>query len=380
MFEGRGARRSGRAVAGRRQVTRAMTPQRHVPLAPMSTLGVGGRAAWFINARTSSDVAQAQEWCDEHRLPLFVMGGASNLVIADEGVPGLVLHMALSGRSQAVSGGDTLVHAGAGEPWDALVAEVVSHGLAGIECLSGIPGSVGGTPIQNVGAYGQEMRETIESVDTFDRERRTFATLTSAECRFSYRMSRFKREDADRFVVCGVTFRLRPAAGRVAYPDVQEHLSRAGIENPTVLDVRESVIAIRRRKGMVVDAGDPDSRSVGSFFMNPVVSATVRDDVGVRAAADPPSFQMPDGSVKIPAAWLIERAGFARGFVDGAVAISSKHPLALVNRGSATAADVLRLATSIKRRVMDLFGVALRPEPVFVGFDGNELVEYLTQP
>jgi UDP-N-acetylmuramate dehydrogenase len=354
----------------------APTQLTNVPLAPLTTLGVGGPAAWYQIARTQEEVATAHAWAGEHGLPMFVLGGGSNLVIADEGFPGLVLRIALEGHAFDARGGRTLVRAGAGEPWDRLVAAAVDRGLAGLECLSGIPGYVGGTPIQNVGAYGQEVADTLDHVDVFDRHERSMRTLTAAECRFSYRMSRFKCDDPDRFVICAVTFQLEPGPPSTTYPDVVRFLQQAGIAQASLADVRAAIRTIRRSKGMVIDADDPDSRSVGSFFMNPVVSDGQRDDLSRVAGAQAPGFAVA-GGVKIPAAWLIERAGFTRGFTDGAVAISSKHPLALVNRGNARTADVLRLAVTIKRRVMDRFGIALRTEPVFVGFEHNEMVDDL---
>jgi UDP-N-acetylmuramate dehydrogenase len=348
-----------------------------VPLAPFSTLGVGGAARAFLRAESEADVVRAQEWCDRRNVPLFVLGGGSNIVIADQGFDGLVLQVALRGVTFAHDGDDTLIHAAAGEPWDAIVAAAVARELAGIECLSGIPGCVGGTPIQNVGAYGQEVAETIASVTVFDRRDRRMAALTAAECEFAYRLSRFKTRDVDRFVVCGVTFRLRRGHITVKYPDVQRYLEHAAITSPTLADVRAAVLAIRRGKGMVVDPSDPDSRSVGSFFMNPIVSIAARERVASIAGETPPAYTVDDAHVKVPAAWLIERAGFYKGFVDGAAGISSKHPLALINRGGATASDVLRLAARIKRQVADRFGVWLRPEPIFVGFAADPDVEYL---
>jgi len=349
------------------------------PLAPWSTLGVGGRAAWFGRATTAGDVARAHQWAADRKAPLFVLGGGSNLVIADEGIDGLVLQMGARGVELVADGAATLVQARAGEPWDEVVAATVARGLAGLECLSGIPGSVGGTPIQNVGAYGQEVSNTLEAVAVFDRQTGRPAVLSAAECRFGYRMSRFKRDDANRFIVCDVTFRLRPGPPTVTYPDVVAHLERAGVASPDVAAVREAVLAIRRRKGMVLDAADPDTRSVGSFFMNPVVSA--RDHARLTSAAGPaPSFALPGGDVKVPAAWLIEHAGFPRGFASGPVGLSSKHPLAIVNRGGASARDVLALAVRIKQQVADTFGVRLRPEPVFAGFDGDDRdVRYLCE-
>jgi len=249
----------------------------------------------------------------------------------------------------------------------------VDQAWAGIECLSGIPGTVGGTPIQNVGAYGQEVSPVIEWVEAVDTFTQSTVRLSRSECEFSYRASRFRQRDAGRFVVCAVGFRLRPGAPpTITYPDVVEHLSRLGTASPDVRQVRDAVLTIRRRKGMVIDAADPDTRSVGSFFMNPVV-----DRATLERIAPAPHYVMQNDTVKIPAAWLIERSGFARGHVDGGVGLSTKHPLAIVNRGGATARDVLRLARRIKSTVLDRFGIALRPEPIFVGFVDAADVEYL---
>lgn len=350
-----------------------------MPLAPFSTLGVGGPARWLLRAEDVEDVAGAHRWCRERNIPLFVMGGGSNLVIADEGMDGLVLQIALRGAEFTRRGGETVLTARAGEPWDDIVSAAVSRGLAGFECLSGIPGSVGGTPIQNVGAYGQDVAETIEQVTVFDRQTGHVSTLTAADCGFGYRMSRFRQQDAGRFIICDVTFHLRPGPATVAYPDVISYLDRKKIASPSLADVRNAVLAIRRGKGMVIDPTDPDTRSVGSFFKNPVVTADVHARLAASFADGPvPGFVMPGGDIKIPAAWLIERSGVARGSMSGRTGVSSKHPLALVNRGGATARDVLGLAARIKRQVADRFGIWLRPEPVFVGFrDDDADVEFL---
>jgi UDP-N-acetylmuramate dehydrogenase len=359
--------------------SKAIATRANVALAPLGTLGVGGAARWFIRAENAEDVAAARQWCDEQNVPWFVLGGGSNVVVADSGFDGLVLQIAITGRSTTCEGEDSLVTAGAGESWDALVESLVARGLAGVECLSGIPGTVGGTPIQNVGAYGQEVSNTIEKVTVYDCADHVVRSLSASECRFAYRMSRFKAEDADRFVVCDVTFRLRPGPPTATYADVAGDLQRAGVSSPTVSIVRDAILRIRRSKGMVVDARDPDSRSVGSFFMNPVVTESDREGVATLAGERPPCFVMDDGRVKIPAAWLIERSGFRKGYADGAVGISAKHPLALINRGGATAADVLRLATAVKRGVGERFRVWLRPEPMFVGFHRDPDVDFLTK-
>jgi UDP-N-acetylmuramate dehydrogenase len=360
-----------------RSAERRIVPDEQVDLAPLTTLGVGGRARWFVRAEAAADVARAHQWAQDAGTPLLVLGGGSNVVVADAGFDGLVLLIALPGTTFVPRGPDTLLTAGAGEPWDGVVAAAVDRGLAGLECLSGIPGTVGGTPIQNVGAYGQEVADTIERVVVYDTTSGDTLTLTPADCRFTYRSSRFKQEDAGRFVVCSVLFRLRAGAPTVNYPDIVTHLERAGVTAPSAAAVRDAVLTVRKRKGMVVDAADPDTRSVGSFFMNPIVTAGEYEHAASLQEAHPPAFPMPDGRVKVSAAWLIEHAGFARGEADGAAGISSKHTLALINRGGATAGDVLRLATRIKRQVGDRFGIWLRPEPLFIGFDRDPDVEYL---
>jgi UDP-N-acetylmuramate dehydrogenase len=354
-----------------------LRPRERVQLSALSTLGVGGQARWFVPVASIEAVAATHRFAVERGVPLFVLGGGSNIVVADGGIDGCVMHIGLRGVQFAVDGEDTLVTAGAGEPWDHVVDAVVRRGLAGVECLSGIPGSVGGTPIQNVGAYGQEVAETIERLTVYDRTDAQVVQLDASACEFAYRASRFKGRDAGRFVVCDVTFRVRPGPPSVAYPDVIEQLHRGGLQSPPVGDVRAAVLAIRRRKGMVIDPADPDTRSVGSFFMNPVVTAADRERIGALASEAAPGFVLPDGRMKVPAAWLIERAGFRKGDADGPVGISTKHPLALVNRGGASARDVLRLAERIKRAVVDRFGVWLRPEPIFVGFGSDAGVIFL---
>jgi UDP-N-acetylmuramate dehydrogenase len=350
-----------------------------VPLAPFTTLRLGGPARWLVTATDTPRIAAAHAWCRAHNVPLFVMGGGSNLVVAEQGLDALVLRMSINGITfEQQADGSIRVTAGAGEAWDDLVAAAVDRGLAGVECLSGIPGTVGGAPVQNVGAYGQEVSDTIEWVDAFDVVRGADVTIPAADCRFAYRMSRFKSEPG-RFIVTSVTFRLKGGAPALRYPDLVAWLARTGIGQPTLGDVRRAVIAVRRTKGMIIDADDADSCSVGSFFMNPVVTVAVRDTMTRVTGQTPPSFAAGADLVKVPAAWLIERAGFQKGHADGPVGISTKHPLALVNRGGATARDVLRLARHIKHEVAERFGVSLRPEPIFVGFDHDPDVAYLVR-
>ena len=344
---------------------------RGVPLAPLTTLAVGGPAKWYTRAETPEDVVRAHAWAAERGVPVFVLGGGSNIVVADDGVAGLALHVAIRGVQFQAGGDEAVIEAGAGEPWDVLVEQVVSAGYAGLETLSGIPGLVGGTPIQNVGAYGQEVAGSIERVDVFDSGSGGVTALSSAQCGFAYRTSRFKHEDAGRFTICGVVFRVRRGAPTVTYPDVMSWVERNALRQPTVADVRRGVLEIRRAKGMVVDSLDPDTRSVGSFFMNPILPAASAAELGS------PAFALPDGLAKVPAAWLIERTGFHKGFAAGAAGISSKHPLALVNRGGAASSDIVDLACRIKRAVFERFGVALRPEPVFVGFGDDPRIHFL---
>jgi UDP-N-acetylmuramate dehydrogenase len=339
--------------------------QEHVPLAPLTTLGIGGAARWFARATHVDHLPAVSEWQDES---VFVLGGGSNVVVSDEGFSGLVLQVAIGGVKTTTHGEDVILTAGAGESWDSLVDAAVKQNLAGIECLSGIPGTVGGTPIQNVGAYGQEVATVIEWVAAFDRLKRAAVRLSRDDCGFAYRMSRFKREDTGRFVIAEVAFRLKPGAPpTVTYPDVVDYLAQQNIQCPTVQYVRDAVRQIRRRKGMVLDAADSDTRSVGSFFMNPVVDRTTFERI-----APAPHYLMDNDGVKIPAAWLVQQSGFARGHVDGAVGLSTKHPLAIINRGGASARDILRFAHRIKLAVRKRFDINLRPEPVFVGFSPDD--------
>lgn len=334
-----------------------------VPLAPLTTLGIGGPARHYTRIGASEQLARALAWARERDLDVLVLGGGSNLLVGDDGFPGLVVHVVIDGVEYAVAGGSTEVTAGAGESWDGLVAAVVGRGLAGVECLSGIPGFVGATPIQNVGAYGQEVAETIVRVEAVDRRTAEVLSLDNAECAFGYRDSRFKQADRDRYIVTSVTYRLEnDGAPAIRYPELRRHLEATGVEQPSLEAVREAVLAIRRRKSMVVDTADPDSRSAGSFFTNPIVTSEVADQIGIEGM---PRYPAGD-QVKLSAAWLIEQSGFARGHVAGNVGLSTKHTLAIVNRGGGTAREVVALADEIRGRVNDRFGVELVTEPVFV--------------
>jgi UDP-N-acetylmuramate dehydrogenase len=348
-------------------------PSDPVLLRDHTTLRLGGPASTWVEARTEQDLVAAVADADATGRPVLVLAGGSNLVVADEGFAGVVVHVATTGVATdvddcgdgAVCGGVAL-RVAAGERWDALVQRCVESGWAGVEALSGIPGSVGATPIQNVGAYGQEVSQTIASVRTWDRVDRAQRTFASADCGFSYRHSRFKAEPG-RHLVLEVTFQLPTGtlAGPVRYAELARALGvEVGQRVPTAA-IREAVLALRSGKGMVLDAADHDTWSAGSFFTNPLLAV----EEAARLPADAPRWPQPDGTVKTSAAWLIEHAGFGKGYGHGPVCLSTKHTLALTNRGSAMTADLLALAREVRDGVERSFGVRLVPEPVLVGVD-----------
>jgi UDP-N-acetylmuramate dehydrogenase len=334
-----------------------MRIERDVPLAPHTTLGIGGAAKEFVRATTMAELREALQV--EQAL---VLGGGSNLVIGDAGIAGRVVQIAIPGMS--IDGDDVTVAAGV--VWDDLVAEMIEQGRAGLECMSGIPGLVGATPMQNVGAYGQEVKGAIVRVDALYRETREQVSFTPEQCRFAYRTSAFK--GTTRWVITSVTFRLPRHADSmpIRYPELAKALGIAEGGTAPLARVRETVIALRRGKGMVVDPADPESRSAGSFFTNPLVDGVTLATLDMRFGAAMPRWPQPDGMTKLSAAWLIERAGFTKGYTKGNVGISRKHALALVNRGGATAGELLALAREIQAGVRDTLGVQLEPEPVIV--------------
>ncbi|HXG90193.1 MAG TPA: UDP-N-acetylmuramate dehydrogenase [Vicinamibacterales bacterium] len=360
-----------------------MTIQPDVALATHCTLGVGGAARWFCRATTEEEVHDALAWASQHQLPVHVLGGGSNVVFADEGFPGLVIHVDIRGIETTVADGRVTFVAGAGEPWDPFVAHTVAANCAGLECLSGIPGQVGGTPVQNVGAYGQDVSATISHVNTINRETNRAVQFAAAECAFGYRTSRFKHQDANQYIVTGVAFALtQDAPPTVSYADVVAYCKEAGDLSPSLSAVRAATIHIRRRKGMVIEEGNPANHSCGSFFVNPIISRAhlARVEARVEGASPVPHYPLDTESVKLPAAWLIERSGFSKGVTRGPVGISPFQAQAIINHGGARAADVLALASDIKRAVFDTFAVAIVPEPVFVGFPPTDQLQWLLDP
>jgi UDP-N-acetylmuramate dehydrogenase len=356
-----------------------MTIQENVPLAPLTTLQVGGAARYFAELRREDEVPEAAQFAKTRDLPLFVLGGGSNLVIADSGWPGLVLKIAIGGitspRVNHAPGSAVLFSVGAGVHWDDFVAHAVVQNCAGVECLSGIPGSVGGTPVQNVGAYGQEVADTIESVRAFDLKQDRVVVLPKPACGFRYRSSIFNGTEHGRYIILQVNYRLQRGGTPVLkYADLQKHFAERLVQKqtpPSLGEVREAVRAIRRTKGMLLVPGDDDCRSAGSFFKNPVLSDARFKDLAERAASkglEIPSYPALDAQHKVSAAWLVEHSGFSKGYAAGAAGTSRKHALALINRGDAKASDMVELKDKIQHAVQEAWGIPLEPEPVFVGF------------
>ncbi|HYL16913.1 MAG TPA: UDP-N-acetylmuramate dehydrogenase [Terriglobales bacterium] len=345
--------------------------QENVLLAPMTTFKIGGPARYFVEACNLDDVCRAIDYARSCNLPLFVLGGGSNLVISDAGWPGLVLKIGIKGFDEHNEGGRTLFEVGAGEDWDSFVAQAVARNCAGIECTSGIPGSVGGTPVQNVGAYGQEVAETIDSVQVFDLKDGQVRELCNEACGFSYRTSIFNTSEPGRYIILRVTYALEPdGVAKIEYADLKNYF--AGRRTPpTLAETREAVRQIRASKAMLITPGDEDCRSAGSFFKNPVLSAEQVADLTKRAATrnlQIPSYPALEAQRKVSAAWLVEHSGFGKGYSQGPVGISRKHALAIVNRGGATTADIVSLKEQIQQRVAETWAIRLEPEPVFVGF------------
>ena len=350
-----------------------MDLQHDVSLAPLTTLRLGGPARFFVTAEDDRSLCDALRFAKARRLGVRLLGGGSNVVIHDDGFEGLVIHMQMRGRRLHREDSRISLVAAAGEPWDDLVAYAVAEGLVGLECLSGIPGQVGATPIQNVGAYGREVGELITAVRVMERASLAISELSPQTCAFGYRTSAFKTTEQDRWLVLDVTYRLQPDASPVLrHGELTRALIEQGIERPTAAEARAAVLAVRGNKSMLEDPTDPNGRSCGSFFVNPILTPAELTWAETRTAAQIPRYELEDGRFKVPAAWLIEHAGFSKGFADGPVALSTKHSLAIVAHEGARAADVVRLARRVRAGVTERFGVRLHPEPAFWGFDRLE--------
>ena len=348
-----------------------MEIQENIALAPLTTLRVGGSARFFVRAGSVEDVEAGVAFAQKRNLPLFILGGGSNVLVSDNGWPGLVLQIGVLGIDHTHERERIRLIVGAGEDWDSFVAFCVTRNLAGVECLSGIPGSVGATPVQNVGAYGHEVSQTIVSVQVFDLSQKEVREMDSADCEFGYRSSIFNTREHGRYVILRVAYGLRHGgAPSLQYADLQkcfEHRS----EPVTLAEVRKAVLEIRASKGMLITPGDPDSRSAGSFFKNPLLTTAALDDLLRRAQArklQVPSYPASPAMKKISAAWLVENSGFTKGYSKGGAGISSKHALAIINRGDATAVEIAALRDEIQQRVEQQWGIKLEPEPVLVGF------------
>jgi UDP-N-acetylmuramate dehydrogenase len=346
-------------------------------LAPFTTFGIGGPARWFAEAASEEEIVEAAASARARGLPLFVLGGGSNLLVSDAGFDGLVLRVGLRGIAIGQEDGDQCTYrVAAGEDWDHFVGHSTQTGCAGIECLAGIPGTVGGTPVQNVGAYGQEVASVVVRVRAFDLNEQAFVEFPAADCGFSYRRSRFNSDDRGRYIVTRVDYRLTPGgAPTLRYAELERAIApmRAGGREPTLAEVAGVVRRLRESKGMLLVEGDPDCRSAGSFFKNPVVAQEQLQLIAAVCGKEPPRFPAGPGAenlgkVKLPAAWLIEQAGFSKGHALGRTAVSSRHTLALVNLGGASAAEILGLAGQIAATVEARFGIRLEMEPVMVGF------------
>ncbi len=354
-----------------------MPLQEYAPLAPYTALGVGGSARFLVKVTTEEQILNALEFARERACPVFVLGGGSNIVVSDSGFPGLVIKIEVPGIRPLGDANAAEISAGAGVEWDAFVDYCVKRNLAGVECLSGIPGTVGGAPVQNIGAYGEEASDVIGRLRALDREAKSIVELGTMDCQFAYRSSVFNTTQKDRYIILRVEFALRTdGKPRIHYQDLQRHFG-GGSLRPEISEVREAVLQIRRDKSMVLQENDPDSKSVGSFFKNPILTLDEAASVEERSrrsgilgvSENIPRFAGPEGMEKFPAAWLIERAGFHKGYVHGRAGISTKHALAIINRGGANASEILDLMHMIQNCVLELYGVELKPEPVLVGFD-----------
>jgi UDP-N-acetylmuramate dehydrogenase len=345
----------------------------NVSLRPWTSLSVGGPARYFLEARSREEIEQAVEWARKKKVPVFLLGAGTNVLFSDRGFPGLVIRIQTRGVRCRSQGERWVYEVAAGEDWDAFVARAVADGAAGIECLSGIPGTVGATPVQNVGAYGQEVSQTLVELEVLDLREGTVTWIRARDCAFGYRKSIFNTQARGRFGILTLCFSLVPGGPPcVSYPEVERYLARES-GSLTLKAVRQAVLALRRAKGMLLVNGGEGFASAGSFFKNPCLSMEefllLRDRCLAQGFGAPPAFPLDPDKQKVPAAWLVEKAGFPKGYREGRVGISPKHALALINLGGAKAQDFLSLAQRIQEAVLRRFGVLLEPETVFAGFD-----------
>ncbi|MCB9666568.1 MAG: UDP-N-acetylmuramate dehydrogenase [Myxococcales bacterium] len=338
---------------------------RHKPLAALTTLKLGGVAEYFVEVSSERRLISALKWASGQDMPVHILGGGSNIVIMDNAIEGLVLHMAMRGRTVTQNGDLAHITASAGEVWDRLVEDTIASGFQGFECLSGIPGLVGASPIQNIGAYGQELSDTVKAVRVLDRVTLRPYEIAKPDCGFGYRTSRFKECPHD-LIVLGVSFCLGKNQPPVlAHEELRQMLGATAM--PDLAEIRASVLRLRRNKSMVLDPTDVNTNSVGSFFINPVLNAHDFGLLEARVSETPPAFPVGDSKIKVPAAWLIERAGFSKGQRWGSVGISSNHALALVHHGGGSSRELLELAESIRVKVLEGFGILLTIEPTIWG-------------
>jgi len=355
--------------------------QENVSLREYTTIGLGGPARYFSRCASADEIRVCHDFAESSRLPVFILGGGSNVIFPDEGYPGLVLQIGVRGIEILEENAHAILRVGGGESWDCIVEKSVKEGLCGIECLSGIPGSTGAVPVQNVGAYGQEVAETIVSVQCLEFRTGREVRIPAEECDFSYRSSRFKGKDRGRYIILSVDFRLkRSTLPQIRYAELEreakDSLEKAqGDPASGLMAIRQAVLRLRKKKSMVIDPEDPNTRSVGSFFLNPVFEedefVAVKERIGQKITDEIPIFRQ-GSRVKIPAAWLIEKAGFQKGFRLGGAGISTNHSLALVNFGSSSF-EILSLAAMIRSKIESEFGVALEREPVVLDKNGEAL-------
>jgi len=357
----------------------ALSIRENVTLAPYTTLGVGGPARFLVSVKHEEQVPEALDFARLHACPVFILGSGSNLLVSDAGFPGLIIRMEIRGIQPLDEENSEFVSVAAGEIWDNFVQRCVEQNLAGVECLSGIPGTVGGAPVQNIEAYGQEISDVILSIRSLDRDTNSIEELSGRDCDFGYRTSIFNTTHRDRYIILKVAFSLRPyGKPRILYRDLEDYFSGRS-KTPNIGEVRRAVVSIRESKGMLLHQTETDIKSAGSFFKNPFLEHkqavelenALRDKGHLTSTDTLPQYESPSGKIKIPAAWLVERAGFVKGYTSGNVGISSRHALALVNNGGAHAGEFIDLMRQIQEKVHSEFGIDLLPEPTLLGFEKN---------